>query len=101
MAEHTPGPWEWGRWGHHEGHTRDTMWINGGSIHIGCLDGESRNPEADARLIAEAPALLAVLDRLTEVLGGMPTGTIEHAVALDAAYTAAIDAINKARGFHP
>lgn len=57
--------------------------------------------EANARLIAAAPDLLAVLGRLTDVLGRMPAGQAETAIALDDAYTAAIAAINKAKGQEP
>ena len=50
----TPGPWMMGRWSHGSG----ALWINSPTVHIGCVDGDSLDSEADARALAAVPKLI-------------------------------------------
>lgn len=60
MGEHTPGPWEAGREEQELKGDPDDPWVvYGWSLMVSIA---SSNPEADARLIAAAPSLLAVAE---------------------------------------
>ncbi len=58
MAEHTPGPWE------NAGPIGRGSWIVSGKVQIAVTYSAAINPnaEADTRLIAAAPTLLAALE---------------------------------------
>ena len=62
MSEHTPGPWTLGPWnsGPHEVHGTPVIDKNTLILAI------ASNNEADARLIAAAPDLLAALEALCD-----------------------------------
>jgi hypothetical protein len=63
MEQHTPGPWVWGYYGMND------EWVRTGDgeavVPVGYNQSER---EANARLIAAAPELLAALKRAIEVL---------------------------------
>lgn len=67
--EHTPGPWEWSipRMPKH----RESRWITAGGLFVAKVYGgtdyisDSKETDANARLIAAAPEMLEALDRLT------------------------------------
>lgn len=62
MSAHTPGPWSWsGAFSARDGSSTESLLGAGGYGVLSC-DGLGNSPrEADARLIAAAPELLAAL----------------------------------------
>lgn len=131
MAEHTPGPWQTGDRG--SGSYNDRLRIETESVrlhpqsgHLGsrmylhtvvayCREPEPGVGEANARLVAAAPELLAALTELVECkdfkerLDGWEAGSTQEMAAMaeeydrrkPAAWEAARAAIAKARGSHP
>ncbi len=83
MSKHTPGPWNVGT----SKQRRDVVFLNGLSEQPGSL-GPSKswidcNTEANARLIAAAPDLLAVVKELEESAGywseyDVPLGIVDR-----------------------
>ena len=63
MSEHTPGPWTAEHHKFNDG--KEVYYINGpnGALGYPVLVAQVQNDEADARLIAAAPDLLAALDK--------------------------------------
>jgi len=99
-TKHTPGPWR-------EGSTAHSKWVEAGAVRICQVDTEEENAginfyesEANARLIAAAPDLLA---SLLGILPFIPKssksdgGAAMHSPAVAAA-DAVRSAIVKARG---
>jgi len=92
MSKHTPGPWVVVRRRDHGDHV-----IQSDSDTVAVVWDEGGSPDADARLIAAAPDMLAALELLlANVLAGDEGGYSkrEHAAAI----AAAEGAIAKARG---
>lgn len=98
-AAHTPGPWKFGK----ELTARSGEWLvsfDAGSKGRGIAIAETRagsgNEEANARLIAAAPELLAALERAyMALIGYLPAHRND---VTDAAIGAAHAAITKATG---
>jgi len=90
-AKHTPGPWEAKNTGRHWNNEEIDNWI----ITYGKDDEQIVDhcyEEADARLIAAAPDLLAACESF---VGAYPMGINKD---LDEAYRAARAAIHKVKG---
>jgi hypothetical protein len=86
--QHSPGPWEWvgnslesNAPGHYDAVLEATV-----SCGQFCYGGvaELAISDADKRLIAAAPELLAALDELTDLEGPLPGDKAWHATALAA-----------------
>ena len=98
-AQHTPGPWKFGK----ELGARNGEWLvsfDAGSKGRGIAIAETRtgpgSEEANARLIAAAPELLAALERAyMALIGYLPA---HRNGVTDAAIGAASAAITKATG---
>jgi len=85
---HTPGPW----------HLRERPNSGGGHFvepGIATVHGSGRIPDANARLIAAAPDLLAALEMAVRYL---PSVQVDGIVQDTAALKTAKDAIAKAKG---
>lgn len=67
MSNHTPGPWEISRGYTNSGYP--CFWINGMS---GLEKHDVATLDANARLIAEAPDMFALLIELTDIEGPLP-----------------------------
>jgi hypothetical protein len=102
LAEHTPGPWRM--------ETHDVREYSGGShvgYHVSAADvravASMIKLEADARLIAAAPELLAASKALIDVLDqqGIRSVALEMRVPLYERAADLIDAIAKAEGRQP
>jgi len=81
MSAHTPGPWHY-----REG---SRIVVDGGGwwiaeVQAGRADNSS---EANARLIAAAPDLLAALENYVRVYGPLPVKRVDCVVVYDAAKT--------------
>lgn len=85
MTTHTPGPWHFDRHGY-------ALYVNSGDTLVTALSMDGKRletSEADARLIASAPEMLAVLQDLAAYFG--PTPDVDN--GLDEILTAARAAI--------
>lgn len=101
MSSHTPGPWEL----HQNIHGVNSVRVCAASIERGCrpvaeaeILGMSRlEAEANARVIAAAPELLAAASRAVSVLGGLRDA---GALPIDGepVYLALVTAIANAEG---
>ena len=98
MTQHTPGPWgceetpESSHWDWKVTQPR----INGRRPYIGI---DTFNPEADARLIAAAPEMLEVLQRIVAWnVRTLESGTRTERGITEAQLSAALDAVAKATG---
>lgn len=93
--QHTPGPWQLGEEGGIlEGHTPiDAAGWEGLAQVVTKMefDGYNAEGQANARLIAAAPDLLAALEDLTSYM-------IDHGMENDAGVVKAIEAIGVAKG---
>ena len=80
MSAHTPGPWSQGGL-----KTKDKHWMR--SVNAGydgvawCGAGDDATAHANARLIAAAPELLAILREVVEHGSDLPTDIIFKAVS--------------------
>ncbi len=88
MTEHTPGPWKVGRYQSSQGYFIDAPGAKDyfiADVH----ENDKRDAAANARLIASAPALLALAERIAawDDVNGVPelSGAIDQARAAIAA----------------
>lgn len=86
VSEHTPGPWTYRPPGVQLG-----LAVIASNGHVIYSDRHTEETEANARLIAAAPELLAALEQLSDYVGGADTAE-GHPCQV------AIRAIAKARG---
>jgi hypothetical protein len=82
-TNHTPGPWQATAWGHVTAQEEEEDGFTVRVAHVQYLNGEE---DANARLIAAAPDLLAELERLADwvvnnVAYGGGEGTLDSAYA--------------------
>lgn len=85
---HTPGPWKYAPEGH----------IPGGPVYPVPSEGEPVamvNTDDDGRLVAQAPALLAALEKIRDTIGPMRAMGISS-VAIEV-YKIAADAVDEVR----
>jgi len=92
MAEHTPGPWEIVDF---RGWPQGQLSIQAGPMYVANVFAKHPNCNANARLIAAAPDLLAAAERLAAVNNDPMTF---EASDFDAAWNAMHEAIAKAKG---
>lgn len=96
QAKHTPGPWvvredarDWAIIG------PEPSWVTG-------VDRRNHNAEANARLIAAAPELLAALEKVRDDLADIPLAgrpmTMEEGLRVKALWELATTLSAKARG---
>ena len=91
MSKHTPGPWETSRDAVQEGHVQITVYSESDGERVATVF----QCEANARLIAAAPDLLAALERSLNWLASYPGGgTLSRTGPLNQAH----QAIAKAKG---
>jgi hypothetical protein len=73
-AQHTPAPWQIGRMQRSSNFAKDTFAVQGGGTILckvkGGVTEDAGIAEANARLIAAAPALLEALGALVDEFGG-------------------------------
>lgn len=80
---HTPGPWNIAIRNRHEGECAPGLWITGANntvVDTGNLKAWPLS-DANARLIAAAPDMLAALRWLVEAVEDNDAGSLESAVA--------------------
>lgn len=76
MSKHTPGPWAFARY------SKKRFGVgqrgNGAFFLLQCVHDDTDNPQswADARLMAAAPDLLAVLQELIDIEGPQPGAAV-------------------------
>lgn len=97
MNRHTPGPWDWHGPYMTKGYKVSALTAAGRQTLKVFVDHcEGRNTEADARLIASAPDLLAALAQISYLTGGHDTAN--DLVALARIAGIARSALAKAEG---
>lgn len=93
MNKHTPGPW------HVVANLVQGKRKPNGDSRTVAMVGSSSEDDANARLIAAAPDLLAALEGLAEIVNEETTRfPANRVVPAGVAYAAAVNAIAKARG---
>jgi hypothetical protein len=83
MSAHTPGPWTcFYKHKYDEWHV--SVPVSEGTMKLALFDDgvRSENPEADARLIAAAPDLLAALRDAVAALGGIKSDNVPESVRI-------------------
>ena len=96
QSKHTPGPWEYFEQRHWRGEKMYGCVRGGGMVIVnGCAPGGTEEDNANARLIAAAPELLAALELALTTLSSVACNESDE---IDNVKTEIANAINKAKG---